>query len=97
MPDNTPNASDLTVEEQAQLTSGQDFWTTKAVAGVPSIMVTDGPHGLRKQEGASDHLGVSGSMPATCFPPAAGLSSSWNPELIHKDGEAMARALRRKK
>ncbi|MFZ2238834.1 MAG: glycoside hydrolase family 3 N-terminal domain-containing protein, partial [Gordonia amarae] len=90
MPDNTPNASDLTVEEQARLTSGQDFWTTKSVAGVPSIMVTDGPHGLRKQEGASDHLGVSGSVPATCFPPAVALAQTWNPDLARRAGGAIA-------
>ena len=90
VPDNTPNASDLTVEEQARLTSGQDFWTTKSVAGVPSIMVTDGPHGLRKQEGASDHLGVSGSVPATCFPPAVALAQTWNPDLARRAGGAIA-------
>ncbi len=88
--DNTPNAADLTVEQQAQLTSGQDFWTTKPVAGVPSIMLTDGPHGLRKQEGASDHLGVSGSVPATCFPPAVALAQTWNPDLARRAGNAIA-------
>ncbi|HQV20218.1 MAG TPA: glycoside hydrolase family 3 N-terminal domain-containing protein, partial [Gordonia sp. (in: high G+C Gram-positive bacteria)] len=90
MSDNTPNAADLTVEQQAQLTSGQDFWTTKPVAGVPSIMLTDGPHGLRKQEGASDHLGVSGSVPATCFPPAVALAQTWNPDLARRAGNAIA-------
>lgn len=54
-----PGPAELTLEEKASLTSGADFWTTKAVerAGVPAMMLTDGPHGLRKQAGASDHLG----------------------------------------
>jgi beta-glucosidase len=82
---------DLTLEEKASLTSGADFWTTKAVerAGIPSIMLTDGPHGLRKQAGASDHLGLAESVPATCFPPAVGLGSSFDPELAARVGEAL--------
>ncbi|HJB64028.1 MAG TPA: hypothetical protein H9769_10020, partial [Candidatus Microbacterium pullistercoris] len=65
-----PTVSDLTLEEKAALTSGLDFWRLKTIdrLGVPSIMVTDGPHGLRKQAGASDHLGLNASVPATCFP-----------------------------
>ncbi|MBD0023853.1 beta-glucosidase [Gordonia pseudamarae] len=90
MADNTPNAADLTIEQQAQLTSGQDFWTTKSVAGVPSIMLTDGPHGLRKQDGPADHLGVAGSVPATCFPPAVALAQTWNPDLARRAGGAIA-------
>jgi len=84
-------ASDLTLEEKASLTSGADFWTTKAIErlGVPSIMVTDGPHGLRKQAGASDHLGIADSVPATCFPPAVGIGSSFDPELIERVGAAI--------
>ncbi|WP_394554861.1 glycoside hydrolase family 3 C-terminal domain-containing protein [Agromyces sp. MMS24-JH15] len=83
--------ADLTLEEKASLTSGLDFWHTKPVerAGIPSIMVTDGPHGLRKQGGAGDHLGLGSSVPATCFPPAAGLGSSWDVELIERVGEAL--------
>ena len=56
-----PRAADLTLEEKAALTSGADFWTTKAIdrVGVPSIMLTDGPHGLRKQAGGDDHLGLA--------------------------------------
>jgi len=84
-------ASDLTLEEKASLTSGADFWTTKAVerAGIPSIMMTDGPHGLRKQAGGTDHLGLASSVPATCFPPAVGIGSSWDPELIERVGAAI--------
>src|SRR5690606_30420126 len=88
-----PDISDLTLEEKAALTSGLDFWRLKAIErlGVPSIMVTDGPHGLRKQAGASDHLGLNASVPATCFPPAVGLGASWDPELARRVGEAIGR------
>ncbi len=86
-----PRSSDLTLEEKASLTSGADFWTTKAVdrVGIPSMMLTDGPHGLRKQGGATDHLGLAESVPATCFPPAVGLGASWDPELAERVGEAL--------
>jgi beta-glucosidase len=85
------SASDLTLEEKASLTSGADFWTTKAVdrVGIRSIMMTDGPHGLRKQAGGTDHLGLASSVPATCFPPAVGIGSSWDPELIERVGAAI--------
>ncbi|MAM55314.1 glycoside hydrolase family 3 C-terminal domain-containing protein [Microbacterium sp. UBA3394] len=88
---NPPRVADLSLEEKAALTSGADFWTTTAVdhAGIPSIMMTDGPHGLRKQAGASDHLGIADSVPATCFPPAVGLGSSWDVELAERVGEAL--------
>jgi beta-glucosidase len=81
----------LTLEEKASLTSGASFWYTKPVerVGVPAIMVTDGPHGLRKQREGGDHLGIGDSVPATCFPPAVGLGSSWDVELIHRVGEAL--------
>lgn len=84
-------SNELTLEEKASLTSGQDFWTTKPVdrVGVPSILMTDGPHGLRKQSGATDHLGLAASVPATCFPPAAGLASSWDAPLAERIGEAL--------
>lgn len=83
--------SELTLEEKASLTSGADFWTTKAVerAGIPSVMLTDGPHGLRKQAGESDHLGLAGSVPATCFPPAVGLGASWDAGLAERVGTAL--------
>jgi len=81
----------MTLEEKAGLCSGAGFWTTKAIErlGIPSIMMTDGPHGLRKQEGESDHLGLNKSVPATCFPSAAGLASSWDRDLIYRVGEAI--------
>ncbi|GAA2934989.1 glycoside hydrolase family 3 C-terminal domain-containing protein [Microbacterium luteolum] len=85
------SASDLTLEEKASLTSGADFWTTKAVdrAGIRGVMMTDGPHGLRKQSGGTDHLGLASSVPATCFPPAVGIGSSFDPEIIERVGAAI--------
>ncbi|MGE7826841.1 beta-glucosidase family protein [Paenibacillus sp. NPDC093718] len=85
--------SQMTLEEKASLCSGLDNWHTKGVErlGIPSVMVTDGPHGLRKQRASSDHLGLFDSVPATCFPSAAGVASSWNRELIYRMGEALGR------
>lgn len=78
------------LEEQAALGSGATFWTTKAVGNVPSILLTDGPHGVRRQAGGTgDHLGLGGSEPATCFPPAVGLSQTWDPELVERVGAAL--------
>nr|WP_201470384.1 glycoside hydrolase family 3 C-terminal domain-containing protein [Microbacterium hydrocarbonoxydans] len=84
-------AQDLTLDEKASLTSGADFWTTKSVdrVGIPSLMLTDGPHGLRKQGGDTDHLGLAGSVPATCFPPAVGLSATFDPALAERVGVAL--------
>jgi beta-glucosidase len=83
--------AELTLEEKASLCSGADFWHTKAVerAGVPAVMVTDGPHGLRKQATAADHVGLSDSVPATCFPPAVALGSSFDAELVERVGQAL--------
>ncbi|MDQ1130340.1 glycoside hydrolase family 3 C-terminal domain-containing protein [Microbacterium sp. SORGH_AS_0888] len=83
--------SPLTLTEKAALTSGADFWHTKPIerAGIPGIMLTDGPHGLRKQAEGGDHLGLGNSVPATCFPPAVGLGSSWDVELVGRVGEAL--------
>jgi beta-glucosidase len=91
--------ADLTLEEKASLLSGQDFWHTQAVERdgtvvVPAVMVTDGPHGLRKQEASADHLGLGGSVPATCFPTATALGSSWDPGLLRRVGEALGRETR---
>lgn len=83
----------LTLEEKAGLCSGLDFWHTKGVErlGIPSVMMTDGPHGLRKQSASADHLGLNNSVPATCFPSAAGLAASWNRGLIRRVGEALGK------
>lgn len=88
--------AELTLEEKASLTSGSDFWHTQPVerAGVPALMVTDGPHGLRKQATSSDHLGIGDSVPATCFPTAAALGSSWDVALVRRVGEALGRETR---
>ena len=87
----TPPLDSLTVDEKAALLSGADFWHTAALEahGVPSIMLTDGPHGLRKQRGSGDHLGLGDSVPATCFPPAVAMGSSWDVDLIRRVGEAI--------
>lgn len=81
----------LTIEEKASLCQGATFWNTVEIPekGIPSIMVTDGPHGLRKQTGEEDNLGLNDSVPATCFPSAAAICNSWNKELIYKIGEAL--------
>ncbi len=79
----------LTLEQKASLTSGAGFWTTKAVPGVPSIMLTDGPHGVRKQATTGDHLGLHDSVPATCFPPAVTLGSTWDAALVERVGAAL--------
>src|SRR3954471_24120875 len=81
----------MTLEEKASLCSGLNFWQLKGIErlGIPSIMVTDGPHGLRKQQQSADHLGIYDSVPATCFPSAVGLASTWNRSLINKVGVAL--------
>lgn len=81
----------LSLEEKAALCSGRDFWHLRGIArlGLPAIMLTDGPHGLRKQKGAADHVGLNESVPATCFPTASGLASSWNRELLRAVGVAL--------
>lgn len=88
--------SKLGLEEKAALCSGRDMWTTKEfeALGIPSVMMTDGPHGLRKQRTDSDHLGLFESVPATCFPSGAGLASSWDTALIRKVGEALGKEAR---
>ena len=78
--------SKMTLEEKASLCSGLDFWHTKSIErlGIPSIMMTDGPHGLRKVSEKGD------TVPATCFPTAVALASSWDEKLLEKVGEAIA-------
>ena len=83
----------LTLEEKVALTSGKDFWQTVGIdrddVKIPSIFLSDGPHGIRKQAAAADHLGLNPSIPSTCFPTAATMANSWNPEL----GEEMGKML----
>jgi beta-glucosidase len=81
----------LSLEEKASLCSGKDFWTLKGLErlGLTSIMVTDGPHGLRKQVGSSDHLGINQSVPAACVPAACASSCSFDRDLLREIGAAM--------
>ncbi len=81
----------MTLEEKASLCSGLDFWHMKGVErlGLPSLMVTDGPHGLRKQAGDADHLGINESVPATCFPTASATAGSFDTELMREIGVAL--------
>lgn len=83
--------SQMTLEEKASLCSGNGYWYTKAIdrLQIPSVMMTDGPHGLRKQIESGDHLGINDSVEATCFPTAAGLASSFDRELLHLLGETL--------
>lgn len=92
----TFDLSSLTLEEKASLLSGKDFWSTKSIdaAGIPSIVLTDGPHGIRKQDAAADHLGINDSLPATCFPPAVAVGSSWDPAVATEVGAAVGREAR---
>ena len=80
---------DERVLAKARLLGGASFWTTAAGESVRALTLADGPHGLRYQDGATDHLGVNDSRPATCFPPAGALGSSWNVELVRQIGEAI--------
>ncbi|EFH83601.1 glycoside hydrolase family 3 domain protein [Ktedonobacter racemifer DSM 44963] len=83
--------NDMTLEEKASLCSGHDMWHTKAIErlGISAILVSDGPHGLRKQPEGSDTFGINVSIPATCFPPACTTASSWDPDLLRQIGAAI--------
>lgn len=83
--------SQMTLEEKAGLCSGASFWYTKPVdrLGIPAVMMTDGPHGLRKQEGTSDHLGLNDAVVAVCFPAACATASSFDTDLMKHLGETL--------
>ena len=83
--------SQMTLEEKAGLCSGADFWHTKAVErlGIPAVMVSDGPHGLRKQDMEADHLGINDSIKAVCMPAASATAASFDRDMINKMGEAI--------
>jgi len=89
----------MTLEEKASLCSGKDFWHLKGIErlGIPSIMVTDGPHGLRKQTSSSDSVGLQDSLPATCFPTASALAASWDKQLVFEVGQALGEECREAK
>ena len=78
----------MTLEEKCYLFSGKDFWQSRSIErlGVPNMTLSDGPHGVRKQEGAGDQLGLNGSLPATCYPTAATIANSWDPSLGEEIG-----------
>ena len=86
----------LTLDEKLAVVSGADFWSTASLPdkGVLSIVLTDGPHGLRKQTGGTDHIGLQDAVPATCFPPAVGLGATWDPVLLEQVGAALGRETR---
>ena len=83
--------SQMTLEEKAGLCSGLDFWHTKPVErlGIPAVMVSDGPHGLRKQDSEADHLGINDSIKAVCMPAACATAASFDREMIGHMGEAI--------
>ncbi len=82
---------EMSVRQKADLMTGKDFWQSKDYKewDIPSLFLSDGPHGIRKQAAAADHLGLNASIPATCFPTAAAMANSWNDELGEKMGEAL--------
>ena len=82
----------MTLAEKAIMMSGKNTWETVDFEkyGIPSMAMSDGPHGLRRQAGAGDHLGLNASLPATCFPTAAGVANSWDEALGEEIGEALA-------
>jgi len=86
--------SQMTLEEKASLLSGLDFWHTKPVErlGIPSVMVSDGPHGLRKQDQTGDHLGINDSIKAVCYPTACATAASFDRDLLRQIGEGVGDA-----
>lgn len=87
---------EMSLEEKASLCSGEDFWHLKAIEqlSLPSVMVTDGPHGLRKQNADADQLGINDSAPATCFPAECATACSFDAELTRKIGKAIGEECR---
>ena len=88
--------SKMTLEDKISLCTGEDFWHTKKMEkyGIPSIMMCDGPHGLRCQKGVADIMGINDSLPATCFPTAVTAGATWNRDLYRREGEAIGREAR---
>ena len=91
--------SQMTLEEKCSLLSGADFWHTKAVErlGIPAVMVSDGPHGLRKQAEGGDHLGINDSIKAVCLPTASAAAASFDRDLCKQIGEAVGDACQHEK
>ncbi len=86
----------LTLKEKVALLTGKTFWETQNIdrLGIPSMFLSDGPHGLRKQACASDHLGLNESVKATCFPTASGSANTWNLDLLKTMGETLSKEAR---
>ena len=84
--------SKMSLEQKAKIVSGLDYWHMEGFEefDLPVIQLTDGPHGLRKQDPDNKTVGLGGSFPSTCFPPASLSGCSWDPELLKKEGEALA-------
>ncbi len=89
--DHKNTLSKMTLEEKIALCSGKSFWQTKDYPqyGIPSLVLCDGPHGLRKQEGTGDHLGLNASKKSTCFPTASANSAAWDVDLLEEMGRAI--------
>ena len=95
----------MSLEQKAAFVSGYDYWHLEEAPelGLPKIMITDGPHGLRKAKGKDyvpaegeekkGGIGLGNSVPATCFPPAATSSCSWDEDLLKQEGEAMGESV----
>lgn len=81
----------LTTLEKAALLSGKSVWESRDLPrhGIPSVFMSDGPHGVRKQLGSADHLGLHGAVPATCYPTAATVANSWDVDLAEEVGKAL--------
>ncbi|VXB37485.1 Beta-glucosidase [Microbacterium sp. 8M] len=89
-----PTAEDDALARDAALLTGRDFWSTREGDGIRSLVLVDGPHGVRRQGGDADHLGFNESLPSTCFPPGVGMGSTWNPALVREVGAALGREAR---
>jgi beta-glucosidase len=92
----TSLVAQMTQTEKASLCSGKNFWYLKGIErlGLPEIMVTDGPHGLRKQQADADQLGINQSVPAVCFPTASAVACSFDRHLLHEIGKTIAEECR---
>lgn len=90
---------EMTLDEKVSLLSGEDFWHTKAVErlGIPSVMMCDGPNGLRKQDSNADHLGINQSIKAVCFPTSSAIAASFDRKIAKKVGEILGREAKAEK
>lgn len=92
-PKTTADIGSLSTLEKAAMLSGETTWQTRALPrlGVRQLWMSDGPHGIRRQAGSADHLGINASQPATCFPTSATVANSWDPVLAERVGRALGR------